>query len=282
MSEQEGAKPNEDKSSARHIYKLHPTFVVLRSQQLNMSDAMNPREDGAQNESVESRLVPNYSVPCQIITPNNGTFLGTRHELLSRDQPTVLPHTYQQTQDGEEEMTGEEQLRRHVETTQQQQQSLFSGPFLLYRTPEENHKLLRRLTILFAIFAVLDIFVLIYLRFGVFYFPFLNNVRWLDWFAIYSSDYSAAKLSPSRAVVEPIMFVLNLLVNTLGCYGSYKKSIPLVTTFLVLTMLDVVIGMMVFVSLFQFVQIAIQIILLATASAVRSKLLYSWYTTNMY
>jgi hypothetical protein len=254
--------------SNRLVYKLHPTFVVLRSQQLNMADAMNPNQDETQD--IASRLVPDCNVPVQIVTPDNSTELGSRHELLSRDQPTVLPHAYQ-VRNGEEEMSGEEQLRRHVETTQQQQQSLFTGPFLLYRTPEQDHKIIKRLRILFYIIMFIDIFVLLYLHFGARYFPFLSKLPLLEMFGIYTKS-NASTTSTARTILEPMQFCFVLILNAVGCVGVFRKDIRLLTFYIIFAMISLIIDMMTFVSLFAIVQIFLECVLLASASVIRSKL----------
>jgi hypothetical protein len=260
----------EDKS--RLVYKLHPTFVVLRSQQLNMADSMNP--DQIQTDDMAHRLIPDCNVPVQIVTPDNSSELGSRHELVSRDKPTVLPHAYQQL--NEEEISGEEQLRRHVETTQQQQQNLFTGPFLLFRTPEQDHKLIRRLRIAFYALAVLDIFVLMYLHFGVRYFPFLSKISILELFGINTSrEISSSK---ARAVLEPIQFILVNIINAVGCLGIWRKNIRLLTVFIIATTIMLIIDLMTFVSLFAIFQISLEIALLACSGGIRSKLVSAFGT----
>jgi hypothetical protein len=270
--EEQAAQDEVPLNPNRLVYKLHPTFVVLRSQQLNMSDAMNQNREGESNQDHNTRLMPEYNIPIQIVIPDNSTELGSRQELVSRDEPTVLPHTYQQLPNGEEEMSGEEQLRRHLETTQQQQQSIFTGPFLLYRTPAHDHKILRRLQLLFYLFAIIDIFVLIYLHFGVFYFPFLSKIQFLEFFWINTNNEPTRKATPARLTLEIIQFCVGIILNVIGFIAARNKNIRLLTIFIVFTIIGVIIELLTFISLFTFVQVFCEAVLLFSTSGIRTKL----------
>jgi len=113
---------NNNSREQRFTYKLHPTTIVLRSQQLNLLESQQQAEsmlhDGEEEanyshhnhqqqqsglapntgETIQKKdrlsLIPQYTIPAQLCMPkSDSTMIGNRTVLLSSDHPTLLPHT---------------------------------------------------------------------------------------------------------------------------------------------------------------------------------------------
>ena len=103
-----------EKLRSRMSYKLHPTYMVIRTHTINQSD--DPTQP----------LIPQWSVPFEYRTPDmKTTHLGSRNCFFDRKHML----------DSQE---GQSALERHIQVEEERNQSLFQNPYLLYRVPGQN------------------------------------------------------------------------------------------------------------------------------------------------
>lgn len=123
---------NNNDNHQRYIYKLHPTTIVLRSQQLNLlesqqqaiDESINDEQQNTSNNIIQQSttttttttstplneqqktvqkkdrfsLIPQFTVPAQLCMPKSGDstiMIGNRTMLLGTDPPTILPRSSQ-------------------------------------------------------------------------------------------------------------------------------------------------------------------------------------------
>jgi hypothetical protein len=299
----------------RFTYKLHPTTVVLRSQQLNLIESQQQQQSeenisgyhvqetalAAETTATEEEeaflskkdnrsLIPQYSIPSQILTPKGDTLIASRTSLLHSEHPTLLPHSHHhhhhhQQQQQQSDLARE--IEQHVQQQTQQQQSAFSGPFLLYRNPDWDS--LKSLRLMIMIALAVDITLLLYTYFGVPFIPSLTNFRIsMPMFGIVIEN--TEKIGLLRKIFSPILFLLALMIDLLGMFGFWKNRLRMVTYFIALGLSWVIINTIVVSvstflgagALFVILRLVWFSLILWISTKARTKMQVNWYMTNQF
>lgn len=292
----------------RFVYKLHPTTVVLRSQQLNLIESQQQQQQPSQQEQIEENtgayhvqetaddaflskkdnnsLIPQYSIPSQILTPKRDTIIASRTSLLHPQHPTLLPHSHHQQQQQQQSNFARE-IEQHVQQQTQQQQSAFSGPFLLYRNPDWDS--LKSLRLMIMIAMTVDITLLLYTYLGVPFIPSLANFRIsMPVFGIVIEN--TEKIGLLRKIFSPILFLLALMIDLFGIFGFWKNRLRFVTYFIALGLSWVIINTIVISvsaflgagALFVILRLAWFSVILWISIKARTKMQVNWYMTNQF
>ncbi|KAL9654015.1 hypothetical protein ABK040_014224 [Willaertia magna] len=267
-------------------YRLHPTYMVMRSNWINQSDDPN------------QPLIPEWSVPLEYRTPNiKETYLANRTSFFDRNHQ--LDNLQEQSA-----------LERHIQIEEERNQTMFQNPYLLYRIPNINNFL--TITTLFFLLGNLLFTPLPFLFPELFFyntnfrmfgistknFPFVNTKS----FPPFSSRFA---FSLSLWIVSLLGFFLSLIIflfkknennnssnNNTGLINrlrkfvnKYKSWYIRVFTIYIISLTILMLIMSIFYlscGIFTFVILLWNFILWSLSLRIREKLLITYYTTNSF
>jgi hypothetical protein len=278
----------------RFTYKLHPTTIVLRSQQINLLESQQQHQDEDEQQQIDetqqqllkkdsNSLIPQFSIPAQIFTPQSDNLLGNRSSLVLPKNPTLLPHSHQQQQ----QSNLAREIEQHIQQSTQQQQSAFTGPFLLYRNPDWNT--LKTLKYAFICSVIIDCILLAYLYLATTYVRALTNFK-IELPAFGIIIESTENIRIVRKIFSPLVLTAAYSINALGLIGFLKKKLRLLSYFIALGFAWLIIEIIVIIfssflgaiALVEILRLGWFALVLWIAMKARTTMSVNWYLTSQF
>ncbi|KAG2391939.1 hypothetical protein C9374_013424 [Naegleria lovaniensis] len=181
-----------DKLKKRMTYKLHPTYMVIRTHTINQSD------------DPDQPLIPKWSVPFEYRTPDMKTvhlasrncFFDRRHALDSQE--------------------GQSALERHIQVEEERNQTLFQNPYLLFRVPGTDRVLFITCIVLLLLQFGLACGLMVFDLSGLL-FPEGYEFRMFGISSRKLLDYGNVALNASGSTAARVVyFIMNFAVTFLG------------------------------------------------------------------